>query len=290
VRIPYLNEWGHPVKGGISVGFATCLRDALSRQSTARKWTGSMLVLGLFLVLCSVFAGLPIARCLAYEGIPGDAVVLELTLESEKTHKYQVLISETVYRDGERTTNLYREDFRIKETAVPGDKILRTVVCVGTVTPVGDQILKLEPSGYYTTVDKSGRIVEVRELKPWDGRRFETIWMSQVLLPDYPVRPGDTWTVNDTFFSMTTSQETYEKRAYRYLGTEDLGSVAAYKIGYEIVGKSQDEPEDYTYVSTGTFYLASGGLVKLEASEMVTFGGGSGDSKIITMIQINAVQ
>ncbi len=30
--------------------------------------------------------------------------------------------------------------------------------------------------------------------------------------------------------------------------------------------------------------------MKLEASEMVTFGGGSGDSKIITMIQINAVQ
>ena len=59
------------------------------------------------------------------KGFPGDAVVLELTLESEKTISNQVLISETVYRDGERTTKPLQRDFRIKETAVPGDKILK---------------------------------------------------------------------------------------------------------------------------------------------------------------------
>ncbi len=87
---------------------------------------------------------------------------------------------------------------------------MKTVVCVGSVTPVGEPIRKLEPSGYYLTVDKTGRILEVRGLKPWDGRRMETIWLGQALLPEHPVEPGDTWTVNDVFFSRTTGGKTPE--------------------------------------------------------------------------------
>ncbi|NLA07984.1 MAG: hypothetical protein GX872_10160 [Firmicutes bacterium] len=148
----------------------------------------------------------------------------------------------------------------------------------------------MEPSGYYLTVDKTGRILEVRGLKPWDGRRMETIWLAQALLPENPVEPGDTWIINDAFFSKTTGGKTPEKRAYRFIGTESWDHVTVYKISYEIVGKGQDDRQDYTYVSTGTFYLASGNLVKLDASEMVTYAGASEDSKIITMIQASAVK
>ncbi|HHX25558.1 MAG TPA: hypothetical protein GX721_02700 [Firmicutes bacterium] len=267
----------------------TCLGNAQSRRGHTRLGMNSARLLGLFLVLCIALADVPMLRCAAFAENSADEVVLEFNTLSDKTHTYQVLISETVYSDGQRLTNLYREDFKIQETAATSGKAVRTVVCVGSVTPVGGEIRKLEPSGYYLTVDKTGRIVEVRGLKPWDGRRLETIWLAQVLLPEYPVRPGDTWTANDAFFSMTTAGKTHEKRAYRFLGTENLGAVTAHKIGYEIVGKGQDDLQEYTYVSTGAFYLASGDLVKLDASEMVTYGGGSGDSKIITMIQVSAV-
>lgn len=243
----------------------------------------------LSLVLCIALSGLPALRC-SVSAENSSKTVLEFDTVSDKTNTYQVLISETVYSDGQRTTNLYREDFKVQETPAGNGKVLRTVVCVGSVTPVGGGIRKLEPSGYYLTVDKTGRILEVKGLDSWDGRRMETIWLAQALLPEYPVAAGDTWTVNDTFFSTTTGGKTQEKRAYRFIGTENWGEVTAYKIGYEIVGKGQDDWQDYTYVSTGAFYLASGNLVKLDASEMVTYGGSSEDSKIITMIQVSAVK
>lgn len=248
-----------------------------------------VLLVGLSLILCVALQDVPMLMCSVSAENSSDEVVLEFDTLSDKTHTYQVLISETVYSEGQRLTNLYREDFKIQETAVANGKVLRAVVCVGSVAPVGGEIRKLDPSDYYLTVDKTGRIIEVRGLKPWDGRRLETIWLAQALLPEHPVRPGDTWTVNDAFFSMTSAGKTPEKRAYRFLGTEDLGTATAYKIGYEIVGKGQDGLQDYTYVSTGSFYLASGTLVKLDASEMLTYAGGSEDSKIITMVQVTIV-
>ena len=268
----------------------TCVKNIRLRQNSNRPGRKSALFMGLSLVLCIALADMPMLGCTALAENSADKVVLEFDALSDRTHTYQVLISETVYSDGQRLTNLYREDFKVEETSATNGNALRTVVCVGSVSPVGGGIKKLDPSGYYLTVDKTGRIIDVRALKPWAGRRFETIWLAQALLPEYPVRPGDTWTVNDTFFSMTTAGKTHEKRAYRFLGTESLGTVTAYKIGYEIVGKGQDDSQDYTYVSTGAFYLASGALVKLDASEMVTYGGSSEDSKLITMIQVTVVK
>lgn len=260
----------------------------LGRGKT-RAGRSSAFVLGLSLVLCIALSDLPVVR--RYVSAENSSkIVLEFDTVSDKTNTYQVLISETVYSDGQRGTNLYREDFQIQETVAENGRALKTVVCVGSVTPVGEPIRKLEPSGYYLTVDKTGRILEVRGLKPWDGRRMETIWLGQALLPEHPVEPGDTWTVNDVFFSRTTGGKTPEKRAYRFLGTESWGNDTAYKIGYEIVGKGMDNHQDYTYVSTGAFYLASGSLVKLDASEMVTYAGSPEESKIITMIQVSAVK
>jgi hypothetical protein len=271
------------------VDLITYFKNAWLGRNKTRVGRKSAFLVGLSLVLCIALADLPILRCNASAENSGK-VVLEFDTVSDKTNTYQVLISETVYSDGQRMTNLYREDFKVQEKAAENGKALRTVVCVGSVTPVGGAIKKLEPSGYYLTVDKTGRILEVKGLKPWDGRRMETIWLAQALLPENPVEPGDTWTVNDVFFSRTTGGKTQEKRAYRFLGRESWGQVTAYKIGYEIVGKGQDDRQDYTYVSTGAFYLASGNLMKLDASEMVTYGGSSEDSKIITMIQVSAVK
>ncbi len=249
----------------------------------------SMFVVGLSLVLCITIVDLLILRCsVSAENSP--KTVLEFDTSSDETNTYQVLISETSYLDGQRITNLYREDFKVQKTPVENGKALRAVVCVGTVTPVGGEIRRLEPSGYYLTTDKTGRILGVKGLKPWDGRRIETMWLAQALLPEYPVEPGDTWTMNDAFFSKTTGDQTFEKRAYRFLGVEPWGTANAYKIGYEIVGKGQDNKQDYTYVSTGTFYLALGSIVKLDASEMVTYSGSADDSKIITMIQVSAMK
>ena len=117
-------------------------------------------------------------------------IVLEFDTSSNETDTYQVLISETAYLDGQRMTNLYREDFKVQKTPMENGKALRTVVCVGSVTPVGGTIRRLEPSGYYLTIDKTGRILGVKDLKPWDGRRIETIWLAQALLPEHPVEPG----------------------------------------------------------------------------------------------------
>lgn len=267
----------------------TYFKNTRFRRNKTRVGRSSAFLVGLSLALCIASADLPFLRC-NVSAENSSKILLEFDTVSAKTNTYQVLISETVYSDGQRMTNLYREDFKVQETPAENGKALRTIVCVGSVTPVGGAIKKLEPSGYYLTVDKTGRILEVRGLKPWDGRRMETIWLAQALLPENPVEPGDTWIINDAFFSKTTGGKTPEKRAYRFIGTESWDHVTVYKISYEIVGKGQDDRQDYTYVSTGTFYLASGNLVKLDASEMVTYAGASEDSKIITMIQASAVK
>ena len=259
-----------------------------SRRDRTRVRMNSLFLISMFLVLCVAVAELSDSgHSVSAEG--QSKIVLEFDTASTQTDTFQVLISETVYLDGQRVTNLYREDFKIEKTPAGNGRALQAVVCVGSVTPVGGEITKLPPSGYHLTVDKTGRILEVKGLKPWDGRRMETIWLAQALLPEYPVGPGDTWTANGAFFSRTAGGQTWEKRAYRFLGRETIGTVSACKIGYEIVGKGHDEGQDYTYVSTGTFYFASGNLVKLDASEMVTYGGSSEDSKIITMIQVSAL-
>lgn len=211
--------------------------------------------------------------------------LLQYDVKRGEVLTYQVLISETIYSNGKRATSLYREDVRVENSTDGDGKVRQTVVCSGTATPEGGSARRLEPFRYYLTVEKTGRIIEAESLRPWDGRQVETVWLAQVILADHSVAPGDTWTVNDEVYSTASGNLALERRTYQFVGTEKVRSMDAFKVKYEISRKDRTRERDYTYIGTGTFYLASGKLVKLDSSEMVVFSGNGQDTKVITMVQ-----
>ncbi|MGE5592547.1 MAG: hypothetical protein ACM3X3_02535 [Betaproteobacteria bacterium] len=216
-----------------------------------------------------------------------SSYLLQYDVKKGETLWYQVLISETIYSGTKRTTNLYREDVKVESATTADGKIRQTVTCTGTVTPEGGEGRNLEPFRYYLTVEKTGRILEAEGLKPWDGRQVETLWLAQVILAERPVAIGETWTVNDELYSTANGGLVMERRTYEFHGIEKVGSQDAFKVKYEASRKGRANSKDYAYTGTGTFYLASGRLVRLEASEMVTYAGNGQDTKVITMIQVN---
>ncbi|HHY32782.1 MAG TPA: hypothetical protein GX515_07125 [Firmicutes bacterium] len=216
--------------------------------------------------------------------------LLQYDIKKGETLWYQVLISETIYSGTRRMTNLYREDVKVESAATADGKIHQTVTCAGTVTPEGGEARNLEPFRYYLTLERTGRILEAEGLKPWDGRQVETLWLAQVILPARPVIVGEKWTVNDELYSTANGGLAMERRTYEFDGIERVGSQDAFKVKYEASRKGRANSRDYTYTGTGTFYLSSGRLAKLEASEMVTYAGNGQDTKVITMIQVNLVK
>lgn len=283
---------GRLQKGGIFVRLLKCYKGAVLRgvkKNSGKQNIRFSLSVVLFLAVCVFIQNIPAFTYSVSAEDSDNKIILHFDTASDEINTYQVLISETIYSKGERTTNLYREDYKIQKTAIEDGKTLQAIVCVGSVASVGGEIRALNPSGYYLTVDRTGRIIETEGVKPWDGRRLETIWLTQPLFPEYPVGVGDTWTMNDSFFSITSGEKIPEKRAYRFLGMEKANSSIIYKIGYEIVGKGKDELQEYTYISTGSFHLLSGNVIKLDASEILTYIGSPEDSNIITMVQINIV-
>ncbi|MGE5587494.1 MAG: hypothetical protein ACM3ZO_04705 [Clostridia bacterium] len=215
-----------------------------------------------------------------------SSYLLQYDVKKGETLSYQVLISETIYSGSKRTTNLYREEIQVESAAAGDGRMRQTVVCSGTATPEGKEGRRLEPYRYYLTVEKTGRILEAEGLRPWDGRQVETLWLAQIILADRPVVPGETWTVNDELYSTAGGNLVPERRTYRFEGIERVGSQDAFKVKYEISRKGRTNSKDYTYVGTGTFYLASGRLVRLDSSEIVTYAGNGQDTKVITMIQV----
>ena len=216
--------------------------------------------------------------------------LLQYDVKKGETLTYQVLISETIYSNAKRTTNLYREEIQV-ESAAAGDSTMRqTVICAGTATPEGGEGRRLEAFRYYLTVEKTGRILEAEGLRPWDGRQMETLWLAQIILVDRPVAPGETWTVNDELYSTATGSLVLERRTYKFVGVEKVGSQDAFKVKYEVSRKGRADSKAYTYIGTGTFYLASGKLVKMDSSEIVTYGGNGQDTKVITMIQVEVAR
>lgn len=215
-----------------------------------------------------------------------SSYLLQYDIKKGETLSYQVLISETIYAGAKRTTNLYREEIQVESTTTGDGRMRQTVICSGTVTPEGREGRRLEPFRYYLTVEKTGRILEAEGLRPWDGRQVETLWLAQIILADRPVAPGETWTVNDELYSTASGNLVLERRTYRFEGIEKVGSQDAFKVKYEVSRKGRTNSKDYTYIGTGTFYLASGRLVKLDSSEIVTYAGNGQDTKVITMIQV----
>ncbi|MEW6227623.1 MAG: hypothetical protein AB1700_05930 [Bacillota bacterium] len=243
-----------------------------------------------------VLAGVCALAACSAGGLPGSVgrveaggsskYLLQYDVKRGEVLTYQVLISETIYSNGKRATSLYREDVRVENSTDGDGKVRQTVVCAGTATPEGGSVRKLEPFRYYLTVEKTGRIVEAEGLRPWDGRQVETVWLAQVILADRPVAPGETWTVNEEVYSTASGNLALERRTYQFVGIEKVGSTDAFKVKYEISRKGRTKDKDYTYIGTGTFYLASGKLVKLDSSEMVVFSGNGQDTKVITMVQV----
>ncbi|MGE5573399.1 MAG: hypothetical protein ACM3ZU_10330 [Bacteroidota bacterium] len=220
-----------------------------------------------------------------------SAYLLQYDVKKGESLTYQVLISETIYSGAKRTTNLYREEIRVENSGTDdGSRMRQTVICVGSATPEGSEARGLETFRYYLTVEKTGRIIEAEGLRPWDGRQIETLWLAQVILPDRPVAPGETWTVNDELYSTAAGGLVLERRTYKFEGIAKVGSQDAFKVKYEVSRKGRTGGKDYTYIGTGTFYLASGKLAKLDSSEIVTYAGNGQDTKIITMIQVELVR
>jgi hypothetical protein len=228
----------------------------------------------------------PVYREGRAEAAGPSSYLLQYDARKGETLSYQVLISETIYSGSKRTTNLYREEVQVESVPTGDGRIRQTVACSGTSTPEGKEGRRLEPLRYYLTVEKTGRIIEAEGLKPWDGRQVETLWLAQIILADRPVVPGETWTVNDELYSTAGGSLVLERRTYRFEGIERVGSQDAFKVKYEISRKGRVNSKDYTYVGTGTFHLASGRVVRLESSEIVTYAGNGQDTKVITMIQV----
>ncbi|NLG79153.1 MAG: hypothetical protein GX492_04930 [Firmicutes bacterium] len=235
-----------------------------------------------------VFARGSVPACLEGDAAAAgpSSYVLQYDVKKGETLSYQVLISETIYSGAKRTTNLYREEIQVESATTGEGRMRQTVTCSGTATPEGGQGRRLEPFRYDLTVEKTGRILEAEGLRPWDGRQVETLWLAQIILPDRPVTPGETWTVNDELYSTASGSLVLERRTYKFEGIEKVGSQDAFKVKYEVSRKGRTNSKDYTYIGTGTFYLASGRLVKLDSSEIVTYAGNGQDTKVITMIQV----
>ncbi len=216
--------------------------------------------------------------------------LLQYDIKDGEVLAYHVLISETVYSNGERTTSLYREDVRV-ETSAGGDGRLRqTVICTGTATSGGGLPRKLEPFRYYLTVDKTGRITKVENLRPWDGRQLETIWLAHVMLPEGAVAPGYTWSPTVEAYSTADGLLVLERREYEFVGVETLESVDALKVQYKISRRGRANGRDYMYTGVGAFYLARGKIVKMNSSEEVTFAGDGRNTKVITMVEVEIAQ
>ncbi|NPV52117.1 MAG: hypothetical protein HPY71_01185 [Firmicutes bacterium] len=212
--------------------------------------------------------------------------ILKLAPKPGETLDYTVLISETLYSDGRRSTTLYREAMRIEVVPFGEDKFKQTVSCTGTATVDGSSVRQLSPIRYSIISRRDGRVLQVEGLRPWDSRLMETIWLTQVMLDNGPVKPGDSWAINEETYSTADGKPWFERREYIYKGMENVDGIDSFRIDFTISRSGRRSDGSSTYLGKGSFYIQDGRVLKFDSSEVISVSGKGQDNKAITMVQV----
>ncbi|HHV61930.1 MAG TPA: hypothetical protein GXX51_04715 [Firmicutes bacterium] len=215
-----------------------------------------------------------------------SGLVIKLAPKPGETLDYTVLISETLYTDGRRSTTLYREDMRVEVVSLGDDRLRQTVYCTGTATVDGSAVRQLVPIKYSITSRRDGKVLQVDGMRPWDSRLMETIWLAQVMLDNGPVKPGDSWTVNEEMYGTADGKPWFERREYIYKGVENVGGEDSFRIDFTISRSGRRYDGSSTYLSKGSFYIQDGKVLRFDSSEVISISGKGQDSKAITMVQV----
>lgn len=251
------------VHGGIAVG-----------KARTRPW-----VIPACLVLITGLGTLSLA---ADEGL----FIIELRTKPGETQSYKMLISETLYTNGNRISTLYREDMKIENQQGETGKIRQAVMCTGSSTVEGERVKQLPPFKFYLSIGKTGEVLEVIGLRQWDSRLMETMWLRQILLPDRPVKIDESWAVEEEVFGGPGTKSVLEKRTYTFVGPEKIHGLDSLAVEFMISSRGRKSEGPFTYIAKGKFYVHDGKIIKFESSEVVYIIGKSKDMKAFTMVQV----